>query len=113
MFLSIKNIPKVFWINKPLNLKPKISTFFFLCFGLLILFRKIMLSVMQPILDSSNLRALGFIAIIIGLLFLYIVDFSWSDRIWKNTLFVLGIASILRGFIVIFFENIVIFLNYF
>ena len=35
MFLSIKNIPKVSWSsNKPLNLKPKISTFFFLCFGL-------------------------------------------------------------------------------
>ena len=35
MFLSIKNVPKVSWSsNKPLNLKPKISTFFFLCFGL-------------------------------------------------------------------------------
>ena len=37
MFLSIKNIPKVFWSSKkPLNLKPKISTFFFLCFGLIL-----------------------------------------------------------------------------
>ena len=35
MFLSIKNVPKVLWSsNEPLNLKPKISTFFFLCFGL-------------------------------------------------------------------------------
>ena len=35
MFLSIKNIPKTSWSSdKPLNLKPKISTFFFLCFGL-------------------------------------------------------------------------------
>ena len=35
MFLSIKNIPKVSWSSDtPLNLKPKISTFFFLCFGL-------------------------------------------------------------------------------
>jgi len=35
MFLSIKNIPKVYWSSKkPLNLKPKISTFLFLCFGL-------------------------------------------------------------------------------
>ena len=35
MFLKIKNIPKVSWSSdKPLNLKPKISTFFFLCFGL-------------------------------------------------------------------------------
>ena len=35
MFLSIKNIPKVSWSSKkPLNFKPKISTFFFLCFGL-------------------------------------------------------------------------------
>jgi len=35
MFLSIKNIPRVSWSSKkPLNLKPKISTFFFLCFGL-------------------------------------------------------------------------------
>ena len=35
MFLSIKNIPKVNWSSKrPLNLKPKISTLFFLCFGL-------------------------------------------------------------------------------
>ena len=35
MFLSIKNIPRVYWSSKkPLNLKPKISTFLFLCFGL-------------------------------------------------------------------------------
>ena len=35
MFLKIKNIPRVSWSSdKPLNLKPKISTFFFLCFGL-------------------------------------------------------------------------------
>jgi len=35
MFLSIKNVPKVSWSStKPLNLKPKISTFFFLCLGL-------------------------------------------------------------------------------
>jgi len=35
MFLSIKNVPKVSWSSdKSLNLKPKISTFFFLCFGL-------------------------------------------------------------------------------
>lgn len=35
MFLSLKNIPKVSWSsNKPLNLRPKISTFLFLCFGL-------------------------------------------------------------------------------
>ena len=35
MFLSIKKIPKVYWSSeKPLNLKPKIYTFFFLCFGL-------------------------------------------------------------------------------
>jgi uncharacterized membrane protein YczE len=35
MFLSIKNIPKVSWSSeKPLNLKPKISTFFFLIIGL-------------------------------------------------------------------------------
>ena len=37
MFLSIKNVPKVSWSStKPLNIKPKISTFFFLCFGLII-----------------------------------------------------------------------------
>ena len=35
MFLQIKKIPKVSWSsNKPLNLKPKVNTFFFLCFGL-------------------------------------------------------------------------------
>ena len=35
MFLSIKNIPKTSWSSsKPLNLKPKLSTFFFLCLGL-------------------------------------------------------------------------------
>ena len=35
MFLQIKNIPKVSWSSeKPLNLKPKISTFFFLSLGL-------------------------------------------------------------------------------
>jgi len=37
MFLSIKNVPKVSWSSeKPLNLRPKISTFFFLCFGLIL-----------------------------------------------------------------------------
>ena len=35
MFLSIKKVPKVYWSSiKPLNLKPKISTFLFLCLGL-------------------------------------------------------------------------------
>ena len=35
MFLSIKNVPKVSWSSKkPLNLKPKLPTFLFLCFGL-------------------------------------------------------------------------------
>ena len=35
MFLTIKNIPKVSWSSeKPLNVKPKISTFLFLCLGL-------------------------------------------------------------------------------
>ena len=35
MFLSLKNIPKVSWSSeKPLNVKPKISTFLFLCIGL-------------------------------------------------------------------------------
>ena len=37
MFLSIKNVPKVSWSSdKPLNLKPKASTLFFLCFGLIL-----------------------------------------------------------------------------
>ena len=35
MFLTIKKIPRVSWSsNKSLNLKPKLSTLFFLCFGL-------------------------------------------------------------------------------
>ena len=35
MFLTIKKIPKVYWSSKtPLNFKPKISTFLFLCLGL-------------------------------------------------------------------------------
>ena len=35
MFLSLKNIPKVSWSSdKPLILRPKISTFLYLCFGL-------------------------------------------------------------------------------
>ena len=37
MFLKIKKIPKVNWTSdKPHNLKPKFSTFFFLCFGLIL-----------------------------------------------------------------------------
>tara|TARA_B100001123_G_scaffold377829_1_gene445540 strand:- start:82 stop:735 length:654 start_codon:yes stop_codon:yes gene_type:complete len=37
MFLSIKKVPKVSWSSeKPLNFKPKISTFLFLCFGLIL-----------------------------------------------------------------------------
>tara|TARA_B100001123_G_C15308884_1_gene1023634 strand:+ start:2132 stop:2782 length:651 start_codon:yes stop_codon:yes gene_type:complete len=35
MFLSIKKIPKTNWSSEnPFNLKPKLSTFFFLCLGL-------------------------------------------------------------------------------
>ena len=37
MFLKIKKIPKVNWSSeKPYNYKPKFSTFFFLCFGLML-----------------------------------------------------------------------------
>ena len=37
MFLSIKKIPKVSWSSdKPFNVKPKVSTLFFLCFGLIL-----------------------------------------------------------------------------
>ena len=37
MFLKIKKIPKVNWTSdQPYNLKPKFSTFFFLCFGLML-----------------------------------------------------------------------------
>jgi len=37
MFLYIKNIPKVSWSSeKPLNLKPKFSSLFFLVFGLIL-----------------------------------------------------------------------------
>ena len=37
MFLSIKKIPKTNWSSKyPFNFKPKFSTFFFLCFGLIL-----------------------------------------------------------------------------
>ena len=37
MFLKIKKIPKVNWTSdKPHNLKPKFSTLFFLCFGLML-----------------------------------------------------------------------------
>ena len=37
MFLRIKKIPRVNWSSdKPYNFKPKISTFFFLCFGLIL-----------------------------------------------------------------------------
>ena len=37
MFLKIKKIPQVFWSSKkPFNLKPKISSLFFLCLGLII-----------------------------------------------------------------------------
>ena len=37
MFLKIKNIPKVNWRSeKPYNFKPKFSTLFFCCFGLML-----------------------------------------------------------------------------
>src|SRR6056300_699276 len=37
MFLKIKDIPKVYWSSeKPLNLKPKFSSLFFLVFGLIL-----------------------------------------------------------------------------
>jgi hypothetical protein len=85
----------------------EILAIIFLCFSLIILFKKIMLQLMEVILDSSNIKLLGVLALIIGLLLLYTVDFSWSDRVWKNTLFIFGIVSIFRGFIAILFENLV------
>ena len=37
MFLKIKRVPKVNWSSeKPYNFKPKFSTFFFCCFGLML-----------------------------------------------------------------------------
>jgi hypothetical protein len=37
MFLYIKKVPKLSWSSKkPFNLKPKFSTLFFLCFGLIL-----------------------------------------------------------------------------
>ena len=37
MFLKIKKIPRVNWSSEePFNFKPKFSTFFFLCFGLML-----------------------------------------------------------------------------
>ena len=37
MFLKIKKIPRVYWSSdKPYNFKPKLSTFFFLCLGLML-----------------------------------------------------------------------------
>ena len=37
MFLSIKKIPRTNWSSEyPFNFKPKISTFLFLCFGLIL-----------------------------------------------------------------------------
>ena len=37
MFLTIKKIPKVSWSSdETFNLKPKLSTLFFLCFGLIL-----------------------------------------------------------------------------
>ena len=37
MFLSIKNVPKVYWSSKePLNLKPNLSSLFFLFLGLIL-----------------------------------------------------------------------------
>ena len=37
MFLKIKKIPKVNWSShRPYNFRPKFSTFFFLCFGLML-----------------------------------------------------------------------------
>ena len=37
MFLKIKNLPRVNWSSeKPYNFRPKFSTFFFLCFGLML-----------------------------------------------------------------------------
>ena len=37
MFLKIKNIPKVNWSSeRPYTFRPKFSTFFFLCFGLML-----------------------------------------------------------------------------
>ena len=48
----------------------EILAIIFLCFGLIILFKKIMLPLMQEILDSSNIKFIGFLAIVIGVFLL-------------------------------------------
>ena len=87
----------------------EILAIIFLLFAVIISFsKKLMLIGFQLFFDKKiNLKLIGLLALIIGGLLLYAVDFSWSDRIWKNTLFVFGVISILRGLIAIFFENLV------
>ena len=87
----------------------EILAIIFLLFAVILPFSKKLMPIgFQLFFDKKiNLKLIGLLALIIGGLLLYVVDFSWSDRIWKNTIFVFGVISILRGLVAIFFENLV------
>ena len=76
----------------------------FLAIGIVMLLKKLVLPLVEWVL-TTNLKLLGVLGIILGLFFMSVSDFAWSDRLWKSTLFIIGILSILRGLIVIFFED--------
>ena len=61
----------------------EILAIIFLLFAVLLPFsKKLMLIGFQLFFDKKiNLKLIGLLALIIGGLLLYVVDFSWSDRI--------------------------------
>jgi len=76
----------------------------FLAIGIVMLLKKLVLPLVEWVL-TTNLKLLGVLGIILGLFFMSVSDFAWSDRLWKSALFIIGILSTLRGLIVIFFED--------
>ena len=103
MFLKIKKIPKVYWSSKtPLNLKPRISSLFFLCIGLIIFgFGEGLLIVSHSGASPWSVLAQGIalnVHLSIGLI-TFIISISLLV-IWIPLKQKLGIGTILNAFII-------------
>ncbi len=85
--------------------------YFFFCIALsgLILCKPITKYIFSKILQKENLRVIGSLSMIIGLLLIGISSNYelWFERVWTLTTFVLGCILLLRGIFALIFPNIV------
>ena len=81
MFLKIKKIPKVNWSSKkPYNFKPRLSTFSFLCFGL------ILYSIGSRAIPAAELTLLSLTEVIGGIFWVWLPLFGINEVPSTNTI---------------------------